>query len=928
MERPLVGRDGELARVRSWLADRVGGSVAAPPMLFLNGEAGVGKTVLIHAALDGLNDVDIRRSAGRPWQTRPFGLIRDIIGSDWNHAADTDTDTVRAALLSSGRPVVVVVDDLHWSDAASLDLLTPFVDAVAHDPVAVIGAYRGDELPRAHLLRRVRAQLRQRRLVAEVALGPLSDGALSQLIESVLGGVPAPVLTAAVAERTEGLPFFVEELLAALIASHQLMNDGEEIGLAPGGGALLPESIRDAVALRVSGLDPDTRSALDVAAVCGVEVDATLVADITGRSWPDELDHCGLLVLTAVGDRQFRHVLVQESLRDEVPWSRRRMLHLAIAERLAGVTDTEVAVARHLLAGHDLEQARPALVAAALTQMHVRAYRDAAQLLSAAIESWPDRTEENARQRAVNLLAQCWELCGEHADAIVSLRELSHVADRPAIQQRLASQYELLGQWPAALAARKAAAEALRATGAFGDSAAEQLAIAAHLRSAASFQAALEALNLAKADALAAQRADIECRVDALRGNVLARMGRPGEGVESVEAALGLALASGFVMPAAEIYQRLADSIEHSGNYRSALHAYDEAYAFCRAHDQGSAGQLCRACATVVLFNSGRWDSAIEVSREVVDDTATAPHARAVAWGVTGLVLAMRGRNGPARSALLDSHATATRIELVAMELLATWGLALLDEASGRTERARQSYRQAVLRCTETDERHYCVPILQFAAARFAVDGAAEDLAATIELLADAVARTGQPEARAGLSYALGEAALSDPGTSSRRAGLTHLTRAVDEVSQLDLPLIDALIQQRTGVAVAQSDPAASVRLLRNAYRITQRLRARTMSTRIAADIERLGYSRASRRDPIGLTPREGEVLRLVGDGLTNRQIADRLHLSVRTVEMHVSNAAAALGCRTRAEAVRRLATADPDGLALRLPRAGGATLT
>jgi DNA-binding NarL/FixJ family response regulator len=98
---------------------------------------------------------------------------------------------------------------------------------------------------------------------------------------------------------------------------------------------------------------------------------------------------------------------------------------------------------------------------------------------------------------------------------------------------------------------------------------------------------------------------------------------------------------------------------------------------------------------------------------------------------------------------------------------------------------------------------------------------------------------------------------------------------------------------------------------LRNAYRIAQRLKARTMSNRITADLERLGFAKANRRDPLGLTPPESEVLRLIGEGLTNRQIARRLHLSVRTVEMHVSNATSTLGCRTRAEAVSRLATAD-----------------
>ena len=83
-------------------------------------------------------------------------------------------------------------------------------------------------------------------------------------------------------------------------------------------------------------------------------------------------------------------------------------------------------------------------------------------------------------------------------------------------------------------------------------------------------------------------------------------------------------------------------------DYAGALHAYDKAFSFCEANDQASAGQLCRACATVVLLNIGRWDRAVDLSRTVVEDIASAPHARAVATGVRGLVLAMRGRPGPA----------------------------------------------------------------------------------------------------------------------------------------------------------------------------------------------------------------------------------------------------------------------------------------
>jgi ATP/maltotriose-dependent transcriptional regulator MalT len=390
---------------------------------------------------------------------------------------------------------------------------------------------------------------------------------------------------------------------------------------------------------------------------------------------------------------------------------------------------------------------------------------------------------------------------------------------------------------------------------------------------------------------------------------VLARACRPEEGVPAVRAALEGALAHGFDAAAAEIYQRLADSLEHAGDYRGAGHAYDSAYEFCQTRGQDASGQLCRACATVVLFHCGRWDRAAALCGAVLADSAATAHARAVASGIDGLIHAMRGRAGPARAALLDARATAGRIDLLAMKVLSTWGLALLDEADGRYARAAESYRQVVAYCQGTQERHYCVPVLQFAVARFADDGATGDVGAATAVLADAVATTGQPEARAAFAYALGESARA---AGEADGALPHLRRAVDLLDGLALPISDALVRHRTGIALAARDPGVpeATALLRDAYRTARRLRARLLVTRIGADLDRVGGKLAP--DRTGLTPREVQVLRLVGDGFTSREIGQRLYLSVRTVEMHVRNGVAKLGCRTRAEAVRRLAVDDP----------------
>ena len=273
----------------------------------------------------------------------------------------------------------------------------------------------------------------------------------------------------------------------------------------------------------------------------------------------------------------------------------------------------------------------------------------------------------------------------------------------------------------------------------------------------------------AESDAMAAGRTDLLCRINGLRGNVLARMGRVSEGVPpSARPSKPLCApdaptrrprySNGWPIrwstPATTAAPPRPTTVRSSSAKRTTSGR--------PANCVGPAPPWC-------CSRCGRWDRAAGLCAAVRDDGAATDHARAVAAGVLGLIYAMRGQVKPARASLLDSRTTARRIGLVAMEILSTWGLALCDEADGRPERAVASYRHLVTRCQESEERHYCVPALQFAVARFAAAGPSPDLGAATALLADAAARTGQPEARAGFAYALGESAAT--GHRSAPAG-------------------------------------------------------------------------------------------------------------------------------------------------------------
>jgi DNA-binding NarL/FixJ family response regulator len=735
------------------------------------------------------------------------------------------------------------------------------------------------------------------------------------MLTSLWGAAPQPALAALVASRADGLPFAVEELAFALRDGGRLAYRDGAVTLTGPDTAPVPEGIREAVLLRASRLTDEERALLEAAAVAGIEFDVDIALAVAGvAAWPDGFTGSGLLTEARDGRAAFRHPLTQEAAYADIPWSRRRRLHRALASTLADHDAAPALIAVHNLAARDFGAARPALLAAAEEHYAVYAYRDAARALRTALEHWPPGEQDDPRLAAIDRLARCAEMCSEYADAVMLLRELADGHERRGDSharagtcRRLALAHELRGQWESALTAREAAAVAFAAAGLPAEAAIDRLAMAAHLRSAASFSAALATLNAASADAQACGRTDLLLRIQGLRGNVLSRQGQHRDGIAALRAALDQALAESLPDTAAELQQRLADALEHSGDYRAATAAYGAAYQYCDAHGADAVGQLCRACASVVLFARGQWDRTVGVCEDVLA-SAAAPHARAVGAGLLGLVYAMRGAARLARPYLLESNLTATRIELTAMELLSSWGLCILEDAAGAPGDAADRARQILARLARTQERHYSVPILQWTATFFAEQGLTADTSACAAALSQIAEATAQPEAIAALAHARGETLLAD----QPEAAAHELSRGAEMFSRLDLPLQAAQAQRRAAVAAARlGEHARAWGLLHAAHAAADQLGASHLRESCTAGLRQLGDTPRRhphpRRVTAGLTSRELDVMQLVAQGNTSRQVGRTLFISPRTVEMHVHSSMQKLQCRTRAEAVRRL---------------------
>jgi len=313
----------------------------------------------------------------------------------------------------------------------------------------------------------------------------------------------------------------------------------------------------------------------------------------------------------------------------------------------------------------------------------------------------------------------------------------------------------------------------------------------------------------------------------------------------------------------------------------------------------------------VLLHQTGEWDRAVELWQGILAHDPP-PRTRVICVAGLGLIFAQQGEVKQARALLAEAATLARRLEHLGTEIYALSGLVLVEALQGDHDAVVERWRALIARWERSEDRHYILAPLQWAATYFAERGVEAEVRACAALLARIAAETGNREALATLAHALGEVLLLDGDAHGAAA---HFEQALMGWRDLSLVPLQARTLPRAAAAlVAAGDPATAAERLADAYRIARRLGARPLVQHISAALTRLetGSGRRSVRQVVeetargGLSRRELEILRLVAAGHTNREIARDLYLSTRTVDMHVRHILDKLDCRSRAEATHR----------------------
>jgi DNA-binding CsgD family transcriptional regulator/tetratricopeptide (TPR) repeat protein len=418
------------------------------------------------------------------------------------------------------------------------------------------------------------------------------------------------------------------------------------------------------------------------------------------------------------------------------------------------------------------------------------------------------------------------------------------------------------------------------------------MALVDHLANRARLTLAQAAMDRAFALAVSTEDPALLSEAFSWQGLLAAMTGRHQAAQQSIEEGLRIALNHDLKDQAALAYRRRANICDYQGNYPGEQSQHHEAIQYCRSNRRD--GEMtCLSCLAYACFRLGDWKDALSTAKTVLADPAAHPALKAIAQAVLGMIFAFRGERAPA-TRHLQASLQAMRVDgMVGLEFFCLWALAYCHQIDGESSAATACYDEVRALWRETEDVHDVVPALLFGGAHYADMGLTDRLTDCVDILGSILRSNPIEEVQAAhLALRAEQAALHD---ASNPEISVLLDSATARLHTANLPLERLWIECRH--ARLSPNYPVSARSLATATRLGLRP--------LLASIKAPTLSAATDQPTADLTPRQIDVLRGLASGLTSKEIAARLHLSTRTVEMHVTRLLERLNCRTRTEAVR-----------------------
>ncbi len=645
----LLERTSYLTELGGLLREAAGGQGC---LVLLGGEAGVGKTALVRRfCAEARGHARVLLGACDPLSTpRPLGPLLDIaaaVGGDLErlvHAAarrDELYGAVLAELAAGPGPTVAVVEDAHWADEATLDLLRYLGRRLSAIRALLLVTYRDDEVGPAHPLRLVLGDLATAAAVRRLELPPLSVDAVRALTAD------RDLDPVSLHHQTGGNPFFVTEVLAV-------------------GGVGVPPTVRDAVLARAARLSPAGRATLDAAAVIGVHVTPWLLEQVcagesrTGTLGYLAVEECiaGGMLRTAGNDLAFRHELAREAILDVIASPRRTHLHARVLAALRATPAPDLTrLSHHAEEAGDGEAVLGYAPAAAERAATLGAHREAAAQYARALRFAsglpPERraTLLQARSHECYLTDQMTEAIAAGEAALALWRQTGDQLREGDALRRLSRLLWFSGRGAEAVEAARAALAVLAALPpgpqlamAYGNQAAFRL-VAWDQDDAVAWGE--------RAIALAESLGETETLIHALNTVGMARLADSDErGRDDLERSLALARDAGLEEHAARAFSNLGVGRAAAYRFADADRYLIAGIAYCAEHDLDHQRLYMLAWRSLSQFYQGQWSDAVETAGSVTHQANVSSVSRIMALVAVGRVRVRRG--DPEAAAVLD----------------------------------------------------------------------------------------------------------------------------------------------------------------------------------------------------------------------------------------------------------------------------------